>query len=279
VWRYFKSAFLVGVDLPGLGRVPLNALAACGFAVLGFGEHAIWLLGLGVETAIVSSLAFNKRFQNWVDATSFKRSDDQIAEESAALVKVLPAESRTRLTRLQAKCEQTLQMYRNLQSDEFEFTIETNREALKKLQRTYLKLLVAKQHLIELDSPDAEQALKTQIVNLEDDLKSSDDSPNVRDSKKATLNILKKRLNNLHRKAETLEEIDSDLMRIEAQVDLVRENAGMQSKPQTISADIELASNLVSGGLLDDEPLPQLQPNEAQPNGKSVRPQRQITKQ
>jgi len=96
----------------------------------------------------------------------------------------------------------------------------------------------------------------------------------VRESKRATLNILKKRLNNLHRKAETLEEIDSDLVRIEAQVDLVRENAGMQSKPQTISADIELASNLVSGGLLDDEPLPDIQPN-----GKSVRPQRQITKQ
>jgi hypothetical protein len=274
VWRYIKSAFLVGVDVPGLGRIPLNALAACGFGVLGFGEHAIWLLGLGVETAIVSSLAFNKRFQNWVDATSFKRSDDQIAEESAALMKVLPPESKTRLTRLQAKCEQTLQMYRNLQSDEFEFTIETNREALKKLQRTYLKLLVAKQHLIELDSPDVEQALKTQIVTLEDDLKGSDDSPNVRESKMATLNILKKRLNNLYRKAETLEEIDSDLMRIEAQVDLVRENAGMQSKPQTISADIELASNLVSGGLLNDEPLADIQPN-----GKPVRPHRQITKQ
>lgn len=272
MWRYLKSAFLVGVDIPGLGQLPLNALAACGFAVLGFGEHALWLLGLGVETAVVSSLAFNKRFQNWVDATSFKRSDAQIAEESAALVKVLPPESRTRLTKLQAKCEQTLQMYRNLQSDEFEFTVETNREALKKLQRTYLKLLVAKQHLIELDSPDAEQALKTQIVTLEDDLKAGGDSPSVRDSKQATLNILKRRLSNFHRKAETLEEIDSDLMRIEAQVDLVRENAGMQSKPQTISADIELASDLVSGGLLNDEALPDVEPNRT-----PVRPNRQIT--
>lgn len=272
MWRYVKSAFLVGVDVPGLGRIPLNALAACGFGVLGFGEHAIWLLGLGIETAVVSSLAFNKRFQNWVDATSFKRSDDQIAAESAALLKVLPADSKIRLTKLQAKCEQTLQMYRNLQSDEFEFTIDTNREALKKLQRTYLKLLVARQHLTELDSPDAEQALKAQIVHLETDLKSSDDSPSVRDSKTATLNILKKRLSNLDRKAETLEEIDSDLMRIEAQVDLVRENAGMQSKPQTISADIELASDLVSGGLLSDDLA------EVRPNGSSGQ-RRRVTEQ
>ncbi|HWC18839.1 MAG TPA: hypothetical protein VG498_17650, partial [Terriglobales bacterium] len=223
---------------------------------------------------VLSSLAFNKRFQNWVDATSFKRSDEQIAQESAALMKMLPPDSRARLTKLQAKCEQTLQMYRNLQSDEFEFTIETNREALKKLQRTYLKLLVAKQHLMELDSPDVEQALKTQIANLEDDLQQGDDSSSVRESKTATLNILKKRMSNLHRKAETLEEINSDLMRIEAQVDLVRENAGMKSKPQTISADIELASDLVSGGILNDEPL-----LDVPPNGGTVRPPQRIREQ
>ena len=274
MWRYIKSAFFVPVALPGLGQIPLNALAACGFGVLGFGEHAIWLLGLGIETAIISSLAFNKRFQNWVDASSFRRSDEQIAEESAALVKILPPDAKTRLTKLQAKCEQTLQMYRNLQSDEFEFTIETNREALKKLQRTYLKLLVAKQHLVQLDSPDAELALKTQIVNLESDLQKENDSPSVHDSKSATLNILKKRLSNLHRKAETLEEIDSDLMRIEAQVDLVRENAGMQSKPQTISADIELASDLVSGGLLSDET-----PIDVKPNGSPAQPRQKVTEQ
>ena len=271
MWRYIKSAFFVGVDVQGLGRIPLNALAVAGVGIIGIAEPAVWLLGLGAEAIVISSLAFNKRFQNWVDATSFKRSDDQVAAESAAMLRILPADSKARITKLQAKCEQTLQMYRNLQSDDFEFTIETNREALKKLQRTYIKLLVARQHLVELDSPDAEQGLKAQIVNLETDLKKSDDSPAVHESKTATLNILKKRLNNLYRKAETLEEIDSDLTRIEAQVDLVRENAGMQSKPQTISADIELASDLVSGGLLNDEVV-----SDARPNGSSAKQGRKI---
>jgi hypothetical protein len=271
VWRYIKSAFLVGVDVQGLGRIPLNALAVAGVGIFGIAEPAVWLLGLGAEVIVISSLAFNKRFQNWVDATSFKRSDDQVAAESAAMARILPPDSKARLTKLQAKCEQTLQMYRNLQSDDFEFTIETNREALKKLQSTYLKLLVARQHLIELDSPDAEHALKAQLVNLETDLRKLDDSPAVHESKTATLNILKKRLRNLYRKAETLEEIDSDLMRIEAQVDLVRENAGMQSKPQTISADIELASDLVSGGLLNDELI-----GEVRTNGSTAQRSKQI---
>ena len=44
-----------------------------------------------------------------------------------------------------------------------------------------------------------------------------------------------------------MEEIDSDLTRIEAQVDLALENASMQGKPPALSTEIELASDLVSG--------------------------------
>jgi hypothetical protein len=42
------------------------------------------------------------------------------------------------------------------------------------------------------------------------------------------------------------------LVRIENQVDLVLENASIQGKPQTISADIELASDLVGGAVFGD---------------------------
>jgi len=51
------------------------------------------------------------------------------------------------------------------------------------------------------------------------------------------------------RREQTLEEIDSDLARIEAQVDLILENATMSTKPQTISTDIELASDLLGAGV------------------------------
>ena len=64
MWRYLKAAFLVGVEVPALGRLPVNALAAAGFFILGFGHPGFWFLGLAAEAAIVPTLAFNKRFQN-----------------------------------------------------------------------------------------------------------------------------------------------------------------------------------------------------------------------
>ena len=35
-------------------------------------------------------------------------------------------------------------------------------------------------------------------------------------------------------------------------MDLILDNAAMQGKPQTISTDIELASDLISGGMFGD---------------------------
>ena len=46
--------------------------------------------------------------------------------------------------------------------------------------------------------------------------------------------------------------MESDLTRVESQVDLILDNAAMQGKPQTISTDLELASDLVSGGMFGD---------------------------
>ena len=53
MWRYLKAAFLVGVPVPALGRVPLNALAAAGFLILGFGHPGFWFLGLAAATSLV----------------------------------------------------------------------------------------------------------------------------------------------------------------------------------------------------------------------------------
>src|SRR5262249_49465175 len=80
----------------------------------------------------------------------------------------------------------------------------------------------------------------------------SRDTAALRQSKAATLDILKRRLANIERREQSLEEVESDLTRVESQVDLILDNAAMQGKPQTISTDIELASDLVSGGMFGE---------------------------
>lgn len=250
MWRYLKAAFFVRVQVPALGRVPLNALAAAGFLILGFGHPGFWLLGLAAEAAIVPSLAFNKRFQKVVEAEDKQLSTGDSQSKRYSLVKLLPGDYQSRLAVLETRCDKVLEVYRNAQAEEF--LIDTNRDALENLKWVYLKLLIARYHLLTAGTEDTPESLDKKIKSIESQLQDAGESPALRQSKAATLDILKRRLANIHRREQSLEEVESDLIRVESQVDLILDNAAMQGKPQTISADIELASDLVSGGMFGE---------------------------
>jgi len=250
VWRYLKAAFFVGVELPALGRVPVNALAAAGFLILGFGHPGFWFLGLAAEAAVVPALAFNKRFQRVVDAEDKQLSTGDSQSKRSSLVKLLPADYQSRLTGLERRYDKVLEVYRNAQAEEF--LIDTNREALENLKWVYLKLLIARYHLLTAGTEDTPESLEKRIKSLEGELQNGSESSALRQSRAATLDILKRRLANIQRREQSLQEVESDLTRVESQVDLILDNAAMQGKPQTISTDIELASDLVSGGMFGD---------------------------
>jgi len=251
VWRYLKSAFLVTVDVPGLGRVPINALGTAAFAILGFAQPAFWFLGMAIEAAIVPALAFNPRFQKVIQAQSVQSSDADTAQKRRALVNILEPSAKQRLSSLIDKCNQVLEVYRSQQAEDY--VLDSNSQALSSLQWVYLKLLIARHHLQSPVNNETEQTLDKKIQELDADLKDGEETESLRQSKAATLSILKKRLMNIRRKKQTLEEIESDLTRIDNQVDLILENATMQGKPQTISADIELASDLLGGSVFGED--------------------------
>jgi hypothetical protein len=250
VWRYLKAAFFVGVEVPALGRVPVNALAAAGFFILGFGHPGFWLLGLAAEAAIVPSLAFNRRFQKVVEAEDKQFSSGDSQSKRSSLVKLLPSDYQSRLANLERRCDKVLEVYRNAQAEEF--LIDTNRDALENLKWVYLKLLIAHYHLLTAGTEDTPQSLEKKIASIQGELQNGKESSALRQSKAATLDILKRRLANIQRREQSLQEVESDLTRVESQVDLILDNAAMQGKPQTISTDIELASDLVSGGMFGD---------------------------
>jgi hypothetical protein len=250
LWRYLKAAFLVGIDVPALGRVPVNALAAAGFLILGFGHPGFWFLGLAAEAAILPALAFNKRFQRVVDAEDRQVSSDDSEARRESLIQTLPADYKKRLADLQRKCWKVLEVYRSAQAEEF--LIDTNRDALENLKWVYLKLLIARYHLLTAGTEDTPDSLIKKINSLQEELGDPSETPPLRQSKAATLDILKRRLANIQRREQSVEEVESDLTRVESQVDLILDNAAMQGKPQTISTDLELASDLVSGGMFGD---------------------------
>jgi len=251
VWRYLKSAFLVSVDVPGLGHVPVNVLGVAAFTILGFAQPAFWFLGMAIEAAVVPSLAFNPRFQKVVQAQSVQLSDADTTQKRRALVNMLEPTAKQRLAGLIDKCNQVLDVYRSQQAEDY--VLESNNQALSRLQWVYLKLLIARHHLLNPVNNETEQTIEKKIQELDTDLRDGEESESLRQSKTATLGILKKRLSNVRLKKQTLDEIESDLTRIDNQIDLILENATMQGKPQTISADIELASDLLGGSVFGED--------------------------
>ncbi len=245
--RYLNEAFWARPALAGLGAIPWNLLAVMGVGMLGFAEHAIWLAGLGLETAYLFLLATNPRFQHWVDAKDLERVSVDSETSRQKLMQILPASAQRRLTTLEEKISRIDTLYRDSQSEDYLF--ESNRDALKKLTTIYLRLLVAQRNLVLLPANTTEDQIKKQIAAIEGDLARKDSSPSLLESKQATLQLMTQRLISFQRREETLAEIDSDLTRIEAQIDLAVEDASLKGHPTAISSNIELVSTLLDDTL------------------------------
>jgi hypothetical protein len=248
MWRYLKAAFLVGVDVPALGRIPVNALGTAVVTILGFVEPSIWLAGLGLEVAVVSSLAFHPRFQKVVDAQSGDRLLEDSRAKRDALIAALPEDLRTRLRALEGTSARILTIYQTL-GVEPELLAGTQ-SSLDKLQWIYLKLLIARTHLTRELGAESESSLRARIREIEQSAPApSEPSTALQRSQEATLAILHRRVENLQNRDRMMRENSSDLARIEAQVDLMRENAAIEGKPASVEMEIELASDLASPDL------------------------------
>ncbi len=243
---YLKRAFWLGPDLPGLGRLPVNALAALGLGILGFGHPAFWLLGAGLEAAYLASVATHPRFQRAVDAARRQGAPVQAGQGREELVEKLSPPSRQRLAAVEQKCSRILQLSGENQAEAFE--VESQRDALDRLNWIYLKLLVARHYLESSRLQTSEADLERRIADLEAGAAGGGTAA-LRESRQATLKLLRQRMSNLELGEQTLKQVDSDLARIEAQIDLALENATLRGGGAAVTANLELASQTLDEGL------------------------------
>lgn len=249
MFRYLKEAFLARPELPGLGPIPWNLLGVAGVGILGFAEPSIWLAGLGLEALYLFSIAPNVRFQRWVDGQALLRGRGVVPAHAANPAETLGPAARERLAKLAEKIGRIEALYRENRSEDYLFA--SNREALQKLAELFVKLLVAQKNILANSSGPQEHELKGQMTQIEQTLGGEAGSQTLRESKRATLQIIQQRMRNLQRRDETLAEIDSDLTRIEAQIGLALEEATLEGRPTAISANIQLVSHLLDDHLLD----------------------------
>jgi hypothetical protein len=250
MFRYLKAAFLFSPPVSFFGKLPLNVLMLAAFAIFGFVHPGFLLLGMGLEVAYLFSFATNRRCQRLIDSQDVHEEleDSDILRQSLR-VRLKPA-SLTRLAEQEVKCMKIRQSYEDSTIPEF-LKLE-NGKALDKLLRAHLRLLLNRDKIDSADNPTKAESLKQQIAEADSELQSTPLPDSVRNSKQSTLDILKKRLVNVFGREQMAKEIDSALIRIEAQLDLALDNSLMPDPQSAISADIEIASQLLDDNVYSD---------------------------
>jgi hypothetical protein len=205
------------------------------FFLLGLANPAFWLLGLGLETAYLTMTATNRRFQNVVDAVALKPVAAQRQRLSQPAAPDLSPAARRRISALDDQIGRVQLLYGQFRVDDF--LASGNREALVTLRAHYARLLAA-QEGIERHWSGSPEELRQEIDALQREMAAEGMTEDLRTSRMKTLEILQVRLENQSRKESMLAEMESELRRIEAQVELAVENAAMSSQPTSISADL-----------------------------------------
>lgn len=236
MWKYIRAAFLLRIR-----RVPVNLIFVAAVIALGAVREwrPIWLFGGWLEAAYLFFLASSTRFQKWVDGQQLLAEQMDPELQRQRLLSQLAPNTRKRYDALAGKCENALDIARRNGAEEF--SLQTLRDGLARLSWLYLKLLLGRQFL-EMQNPSSAAGLDRQIDEISAELSKPTLSDALRKSKSETLRILRRRWELLSRRAQTIDEINADLARIEAEVDLAVENAALGSAAPHSTFSVTLAT-------------------------------------
>ena len=267
-WDSVKAAFHAKVRLKGLGNFPLNKIVLAGLLILGAAPplHGLWLFAAGLETAYLTALAGNRRFRKVLAAQRSEVQAEVWSERVAVALARLDPASRNRYERLHERCSEILGISETLEGPGAGRLEDLKGSGLSQLLWIFLRLLssrsIAEQNLRSSDVSVVER----EIADLQAQIEAGGMSGDLLKSKQGTLEILEKRRQNLAQAREALSVIDSELNRIEHQVQLLREEAGVARSPQILSSRIDsvtttlgetsqwMSQNAAALGLLAEEP-------------------------
>lgn len=174
-------------------------------------------------------------------------------QKQAALYQSLAADSKERHQKVMAKSRHLRELASGV--DDLETQAQFG-PGLDKLQWFHLKFLLAREHL-QLHTPSHLQLdLTTKREALLETLRTEALSDVARKSKESTLEMTEERLRNLENRQRRLMEIESDLERIESQLDLSLERAALLSSGDSATLQLDLAERMVDSSDLFGSSLP-----------------------
>lgn len=216
--------------------VPPNWLGLALFGILGFINAGFWIIGLGLEAGYLLTLISSKRFQRFVAASDTIRQRRLQGKKAQAMLLRLPGDDQRAFTLLQNRCRRITQ--EALSTDAAD-VLRPQLEALGGLLYMYLRLLVTRQSFRRLlEDVQNAPSIDVRLKELDDKLRASSLSDDLRTSLQGQADILRQRRVRHEEARDKLAFIDAELARVEQQVELVREALTVSSDPETLSHQV-----------------------------------------
>lgn len=242
---YVRAAFRRKVPVPGLGPMPVNAMALGALAVLGIANPGFWLLGLAAELAYLFALASSPRFQKLVDAERLLDAQSGWEDRVHLEVGKLSDESRLRYQQVLAQCRRILGISETLDGSGLGGVRGLRSSSLNQLLMIFLRLLRSRELIGENLAGVSREEIEKEEQRIRSRLGQVDrerDAALAR-SLEGTLEIQNRRLANLDRARTSLAVIDAELARIENHVELIREESAVSGKPEALSDRLDAVTN------------------------------------
>lgn len=236
---FVKEAFGWKTRIPGLGRMPLNQLALAAFAVLGLANPGFWFLGAAAEIGYLVLKSTSPRFQALVRAEKLMADRETYSERVQRAVNRLTAESQARYRRLLDECRRIQGIARVQDESDLSGVHELRGSGLNQLLWIFLRLLNSRQILDENIGRLDRDAIEREVAKLEKRVVEAANDPALERSLKGTLEIRRKRLENLDNAERSRSVIEAELERIEQQVFLIREEAAVSGKAEVLSRRLD----------------------------------------
>jgi hypothetical protein len=268
---YVKKAFWRSVPVRGLGTLPLNPMVLAGFGLLGLFNPGFWLLGGALEVGYLALRSGSARFQKLIEGERLLAAQEGWEDRVHAAIERLSDKRQERYRRLLAQCRTILGAGAPLEEDTLGGLRDMKERNLNQLLTIFLRLLNSQEVIRDNLSAVDTMGLEGEIAEVEKRLGEVDPEADgaLARSLHGTLDIQRKRLENLQKAQASLRVIDAELLRIEQQVELLREETAIAGDPETLSNRLDSVTTQMTetsrwmdanqqllgslGGLTDDQ--------------------------
>ncbi len=244
-WSYLKAAF--NARPFGMFIAP-NWIGLAGFGLLGLTNPGFWLLGAGAELAYLLALVTNGRFQRVVDRRSTAGEEDEWKGRMEAMVRRLSDTDQARYVAFVSRCRTILDQL--TQQDPSGSAAKVHGENLSKLIWVYIRLLVARRamsRVLKEPTMGETQEIEHRLAEVRARLADESLGPDLRRSLTSQAEILEQRVAQRREGREKLDFLEAEILRIQEQVELLREQSALSTDAEGISARLDEITGSLGG--------------------------------